>query len=602
MLKKSSAPIILLLIMAVVSPMGCIRMAAEPLNLVKTSDRPCTISWTYDPYTSQVSEREWNDYGQFIIYISRTDPNSEDVNWVKKVTLNGGYRSYTFEFNECNDLLDGSECVWVSVEAYYLDPDATNDSASESVWSDPLLLHCREAQQILCPTDLNSIEEDPCIIQWRDCSENEEGFKIFIMRSSDPSCRSGGTWTEHGEIERDNDEGDVETYNFGISCCELLDDLPGTGDYLCVKVGAYVGENIGYSAPHTLIEDTATCSPPNPPSYVEKSHITCAVSWGDDSNNEEGFNIYVKKSSGDDCPSSLEEGWILEGSVEQGIRSYEFGQSCEDFLSARGMELEFGEKLCVRVASYNDYGEASSDPIVLYEKVRPFVDVSRAGYQERLVSNTLGSILDRIQDPYHVLYGVQGSDSSEPETINLDVTDPQGRSFRAESSTYSEPLPRGAVQGTTVNVNAYAFAEVGFSFQLVPLVGNAPEDAEVPVIVHAQGQTSTGQTGGVRTVAEFKLTASIQNITTVNSCPPSSPNSCYYPLSSFDEYYRFPMDLTLNTHGAVYMKASFFSDNSGSGSADVTVSSVQIDPEARINGELATNLYDLVFSEGVFGS
>ena len=28
----------------------------------------------------------------------------------------------------------------------------------------------------------------------------------------------------------------------------------------------------------------------------------------------------------------------------------------------------------------------------------------------------------------------------------------------------------------------------------------------------------------------------------------------------------------------------------------------KIDPEARINGELATNLYDLVFSEGVFGS
>jgi hypothetical protein len=97
--------------------------------------------------------------------------------------------------------------------------------------------------------------------------------------------------------------------------------------------------------------------PAAPTNLVKLEEMPCRIKWSDNSNNEDGFNIYITGRGGADCTAINDSDWRKVASVGPDVDSYTWSTSCS-YVS---------ECSCVMVRAYNiSWGEsAKSNAIVL---------------------------------------------------------------------------------------------------------------------------------------------------------------------------------------------------------------------------------------------
>lgn len=90
-----------------------------------------------------------------------------------------------------------------------------------------------------------------------------------------------------------------------------------------------------------------------PSNLIKTKDLPCTIEWKDNSNNEQGFNIYIGHPC-TDCGKVTS--WTKVASVGKDVTSYSWGESC----------CSVSECSCVMVRAYNETGESSSsDPVML---------------------------------------------------------------------------------------------------------------------------------------------------------------------------------------------------------------------------------------------
>lgn len=91
-----------------------------------------------------------------------------------------------------------------------------------------------------------------------------------------------------------------------------------------------------------------------PGNLVKVSEVPCKVQWTDNSNNEEGFNIYIGGSCGNNCSGNIV--WTKAATVAANVETYTWVETC----------CETAECSCVMVRAYaGDKESADSNVITL---------------------------------------------------------------------------------------------------------------------------------------------------------------------------------------------------------------------------------------------
>ncbi len=79
---------------------------------------------------------------------------------------------------------------------------------------------------INAPSNLTKVSDNPCGIKWKDNSNNEDGFNIYIGGSC-VNCSNTTKWTKIATTGPN-----ATSYNWSGSCCNI-------GECSCVTVSAY---------------------------------------------------------------------------------------------------------------------------------------------------------------------------------------------------------------------------------------------------------------------------------------------------------------------------------------------------------------------------
>lgn len=97
-----------------------------------------------------------------------------------------------------------------------------------------------------------------------------------------------------------------------------------------------------------------TARPAAPTNIVKDGDLPCQIRWSDNSNNEDGFNIYVGGSC-TNCMVTKDSDWSRVATVGPNVDSYMWSQSC----------CAVGECSCAMVRAYNQYGESSNSNVIM---------------------------------------------------------------------------------------------------------------------------------------------------------------------------------------------------------------------------------------------
>lgn len=93
-----------------------------------------------------------------------------------------------------------------------------------------------------------------------------------------------------------------------------------------------------------------------PSGLTKTNEFPCVIEWNDNSNNEQGFNIYIGHPC-TDCEAVTS--WTLAASVGANVTSYSWTESCCDV----------AECSCAMVRAYNANGESSNSNVIMLAPV-----------------------------------------------------------------------------------------------------------------------------------------------------------------------------------------------------------------------------------------
>lgn len=101
-----------------------------------------------------------------------------------------------------------------------------------------------------------------------------------------------------------------------------------------------------------------TARPAAPTYLVKDGDLPCQIRWIDNSNNEDGFNIYVGGSC-TNCMATKDSSWRKVASLGPDVDSYTWSQSC----------CAVGECSCVMVRAFNQHGESSNSNVIMLSPI-----------------------------------------------------------------------------------------------------------------------------------------------------------------------------------------------------------------------------------------
>lgn len=120
-------------------------------------------------------------------------------------------------------------------------------------------------------------------------------------------------------------------------------------------IGRYIKPMMALAA--SLILVTFVCGCIDAPSHLTKvSSSPCGIRWQDNSNNEDGFNIYIGGSCAN-CNNTT--AWTKIATVGANAESYNWSRSCCDI----------GECRCISVTAYNAKEESARSNIIVLASV-----------------------------------------------------------------------------------------------------------------------------------------------------------------------------------------------------------------------------------------
>ena len=94
-------------------------------------------------------------------------------------------------------------------------------------------------------------------------------------------------------------------------------------------------------------------SPAAPTGLIKTGELPCQVRWNDNSDNEDGFNIYIGGSCVS-CPTTTD--WRKVASVDPNVEGYTWrGESC----------CSVAECSCIMVRAYNEFGESANSNVIM---------------------------------------------------------------------------------------------------------------------------------------------------------------------------------------------------------------------------------------------
>lgn len=104
----------------------------------------------------------------------------------------------------------------------------------------------------------------------------------------------------------------------------------------------------------------AICGCLNPPSNLTKlSDYPCSIKWQDNSDDEDGFNIYLGCSCAHNCSNCTDDQMTKVASVGANAETYNWSESCCDV----------AECSCVMVRAYKGDEESSNSNIIMLAPV-----------------------------------------------------------------------------------------------------------------------------------------------------------------------------------------------------------------------------------------
>lgn len=162
------------------------------------------------------------------------------------------------------------------------------------------------------------------------------------------------SWVEEFTLDADS----MNKLNAGQTIFESASfDLPdwGSGEYI-VKLVADKPDEVDEDDETDNDQETTVMKEHNPPlapsSVAKTGTLPCSISWVDNSDNEDGFNIYLGHSCGG---VELVKSWTLTVTVGPDVTSYSWSQSC----------CSVAECSWVMIRAFNDDGESVDSNTVM---------------------------------------------------------------------------------------------------------------------------------------------------------------------------------------------------------------------------------------------